>query len=48
MRCMRTGAQMMALYESEDADSINEMLVAQGVARVVSNADKLTTSQVRT
>lgn len=38
---------MMALYESEESESLNETLVAQGVARVASNADKLATSQVR-
>lgn len=37
---------MMALYESEDSESINETLVAQGVARLASNADKLVTSEV--
>lgn len=37
---------MMALYESEESESLNETLVAQGVARVASNADKLATSQV--
>lgn len=36
----------MALYESEESESLNETLVAQGVARVASNADKLATSQV--
>lgn len=41
-----TRVQMMALYESEDTESINESLVAQGVARVASNADKMATSQV--
>ena len=38
--------QMMALYESEDSESINETLVAQGLARVARDADKLATSQV--
>lgn len=38
--------QMMALYESEDSESINETLVSQGVARLASNADKLVTSEV--
>lgn len=38
---------MMALYESEDSESLNETLVAQGVARVASHADKLATSSVR-
>lgn len=38
--------QMMALYESEESESLNETLVAQGVARVASNADQLATSQV--
>lgn len=37
---------MMALYESEDSESINETLVSQGVARLASNADKLVTSEV--
>ena len=37
---------MMALYESEDSESINETLVAQGLARVARDADKLATSQV--
>lgn len=43
---MRDVTQMMALYESEESESLNETLVAQGVARVASNADKLATSQV--
>lgn len=38
--------QMMVLYESEESESLNETLVAQGVARVASTADKLATSQV--
>lgn len=37
---------MMALYESEDSESLNETIVANGVARVASNADKLATSEV--
>lgn len=41
-----TLGQMMALYESEESESLNETLVAQGVARVASNADRLATSQV--
>lgn len=36
---------MMALYESEDSESINESLVAQGVARVANDADKIANSQ---
>lgn len=39
---------MMALYESEESESINESLVAQGVARVASGADKIATCQVHT
>ncbi|CAN0151915.1 unnamed protein product, partial [Hapterophycus canaliculatus] len=38
------GRLMMVLYESEESESLNETLVAQGVARVASNADKLATS----
>lgn len=45
VRC--SSVQMMALYESEESESLNETLVAQGVARVASNAEKLATSQVR-
>ena len=39
--------KMMALYESEDSESLNETIVANGVARVASNAEKLATSEVR-
>lgn len=39
--------QMMALYESEDSESLNEMLVAQGVARLASTAARMATSPVR-
>lgn len=37
----------MSLYESEDSESLNETMVANGVARVASNADKLATSEVQ-
>lgn len=43
----RAPRKMMALYESEDSESLNETIVANGVARVASNAEKLATSEVR-